>query len=258
MTRSSIALLLAVGLPLSAAHAQRTVPPITPNSRITFSFADPAPGKQLIVTQGSKETSGGFSYDPESPINFIVGSNDGSVPTTVFENVYLEMNLEVVSVGIPRGGPSSVFGTVAGSFTIYAVTRRGRADILHADMPLIVENDGPVVAGGDLFLVGPIPQGPLTGAIISSSAAHSLDYTAGPLLTEILDPLGIALAPLFDAVFTITDLSGFGPGQPRGGSGGPAVALGNASFSGTAALIPTPGTTALLAVAGLVSLRRRR
>lgn len=256
MTRSSIALLLVVGLPLSDAHAQRTVPPITPNSRLTFSFADPAPGKQLIVGPGNKVADASFGYDPEARVNFIVGSNDGAVPTTVFQDVFVEMNLDVYVTGIPRGGPGPLIGFVGGSFTVYAVSSRGRFDILRATLPTVFSPDGIVGQGGQLFLVGPLPAGPLTGAIISSSNPFTLDYKAGPLLSAILDPLGVVLAPAFDAVFTITDLDPGAAGDPRGAN--PSQPRGNASFSGTAALIPTPGMTALFAVAGLVSLRRRR
>ncbi len=255
MTRSSIALLLAVGLPISAAHAQRGLPPITANSRITFSFADPAPGKQLRLTVDPKGVGATFSYDSESPINFIIGSNDGSVATTVFQNVYVEMNVDIVPTGVPLGNSNSVIASVVGSFTIYAVSARGRADILHAELPGIGEPNGPLTPGGSLFLVGQGPLGPASGAIVSTSTAHTLRYTAGPLLSGVLDPLGISIAPVFDAVFTITDFTEDAPGQRGNGT---TTASANTSFSGTAALIPTPGTTALLAVAGLVSLRRRR
>lgn len=206
------------------------------NAAITFSFADPAPGKQLT------NTSSVVSYDTSNStgvLQFIVGSNDGSLPTTVFNNARMEMRVVLGPATPVIGG---FVALASGGFTIYSldVTNTIRTDIL----------TGTVGTGG-LVNFGP------SGAIITNSVApNNLTYTAGPALTALLAP-GQTLAPLFDAVFTLTDVT-FAGGTPIIGDNVVNNFQANASFSGTSEVIPTPTGLALIAVGGLVGGRRRR
>jgi uncharacterized protein (TIGR03382 family) len=213
-------------------------------SAVTFSFADPAPGKQLRHTSnGAAPGSGTLTYDltpTTGVIRFIVGSNDGSIPTTVFANARMDMNIDVgLAVPIPGG----YMAPLSGSFRIFNAT---------SGLDILTGTFGSAGPGGTSVIFG------ASGALITNSITpNDLVYTAGPELTALL-PSGLFLAPLFDAVFTITDIAQIGPGPFVSTSGEIASFDANASFSGTSELIPTPGTMALLALSGLVGLRRRR
>lgn len=214
------------------------------NAAVTFSFADPAPGKQLRHTSnGAAPGSGTFSYDMSNTtgvIRFIVGSNDGSIPTTVFSNARMDMNIHM---GLATPVPGGFMAPLSGSFRVFDFS--SGLDILTG----VFGSQGP---GGTAVVFG------ASGALITNSIApNDLVYTAGPALQALL-PAGLFLAPLFDAVFTITDIAQIGGGPFINTAGEVASFDANASFSGTSELIPTPGTLALLGVAGLVGIRRRR
>jgi uncharacterized protein (TIGR03382 family) len=231
----TIKTLIAVGMLAAAGSiAQATV--------MTFSFADPAPGKQLRHTSnGPAPGSGALTYDMSATtgvIRFIVGSNNGSIPTTVFANARMEMNIDV---GLATPIPGGFMAPLMGSFRIF-----------NADSSLDILTGTFGQGGGTAVIFG------ASGAVITNSIApNDLVYTAGPELQALI-PSGLFLAPLFDAVFTITDITQIGPGPFVSTSGEIASFDANASFSGTAELIPTPGTLALLGLAGLTGLRRRR
>ncbi|MBM4109649.1 MAG: hypothetical protein FJ255_12720 [Phycisphaerae bacterium] len=212
------------------------------NAAVTFSFADPAPGKQLRHTSnGGAPGSGTLSYDQSNTtgvIRFIVGSNDGSIPTTVFSNARMEMSIDM-GTAIPIAG--GFMAPLMGTFRIYDFS--SALDILTGTFGQ---------GGGTAVVFG------ASGALITNSIApNALVYTAGPALQALL-PTGLVLAPLFDAVFTITDIAQIGGGPFVNTAGEVASFDANASFSGTSELIPTPGTLALLGAAGLVGIRRRR
>lgn len=211
---------------------------------VTFSFADPAPGKQLRHTSnGGLPGSGSLSYDTSATtgvIRFIVGSNDGSVPTTVFANARMDMSIEV---GLATPIPGGFMAPLSGSFRIFNAS---------TGLDILTGSFGYAGPGGTAVVFGP------SGALITNSIVpNDLVYTAGPELTALL-PSGQVLAPLFDAVFTLTDIAQIGGGPFVNPNGEVASFDANASFSGTSELIPTPGALALLGLGGLVGLRRRR
>lgn len=216
------------------------------NAAVTFSFADPAPGKQLThTTNGGAPGSGVLSYDQSNTtgaIRFIVGSNDGAIPTTVFANARVEMEINVGTATAIPGGASA---PLQGRFRFYSldVNNQNPVDILSGSFGQ---------TGGVAVVFG------ASGALITNSIQpNDLVYTAGPALQSLL-PAGLFLAPLFDAVFTITDIEQVGGGPFVNQNGEIAGFTANASFSGTSEIVPTPGSAALIGLAGLIGLRRRR
>ena len=196
---------------------------------LTFSFADPVPGRQMSYSQGT----GLISYDNLAAITVLVdGSTEPISFSTAFPNSTMTMSLAVGTVSV--AGPV-IQAPVAGFF-----------ELRDASSALIIRGD---TANGSFIRLGS------TSSILMSDDI-SFAYTAGPSLTALLVP-GRALANPQEAVFTVTDL--------LVGGGGPLVVDGqmrswtaNASYSGNSEVVPAPGAIALASLGGLLIARRKR
>jgi hypothetical protein len=196
---------------------------------LTFSFADPVPGRQLSYSHGT----GIISYDNLAAITVLVdGSTEPIAFNAAFPNSTMTMSLAVGTVSV--AGPV-IQAPVAGFF-----------ELRDASSALILRGD---TANGAFIRLGS------TSSILMSDDI-SFAYTAGPSLTALLLP-GRALANPQEAVFTVTDL--------LVGGGGPLVVDGqmrswtaNASYSGNSDVVPAPGAIALASLGGLLIARRKR
>lgn len=200
------------------------------NAALTFSFADPIPGRQMSYSS----SSGLISYDSSAVLSFLVdGSTEPNNFNQVFGNAGMNMMLNVGSISV--AGPI-VTAPVSGFFEIFD---RGTET-------LIVRGD---TAAGSFVRLG------ATSSILMSSDI-SFTYTAGPALNALLLP-GRAPSDPQEAVFTVTDLLVTG--------GGPLVVQGqmrdwtaNASMSGNTEVVPAPGVLALAGMGGLMVATRKR
>ena len=207
---------------------------------LTFSFADPAPGPQVSFSGG---VGGLLTFDEDVTISFNVdGTSEPNSFVTLFPSARLELAL-TVGAATPLNATDFV-ASVSGTFRIYSAGNPDPAQntILSA-----------VVADGAFLRVGS------SSSVNSDSLVFGLSFVAGPLLQDLLLP-GRTIAPQFDAVFTLTDvLNATGGSGIAGPGGGPISAFtANASFSGTANVVPTPGAAALVVLGGLAASRRRR
>lgn len=206
---------------------------------LTFSFADPAPGPQVSFSGG---VGGLLTFDEEVSFSFVVDGSSEPVPFINVLTARLELSL-TVGAAVPLGG-GDFAAPVSGSFRFYdpLVFDPTQSTILSA-----------VVADGVFLRVG------AGSSVNSDSLVFGLSFVAGPQLEALLLP-GRAIAPLFDAVFTLTDvLNDAGGSVIAGPDGGPISAFtANASFSGSANVVPTPGAVALMALGGVAAARRRR
>ena len=223
---------LAAGLVLAAGTA---------NAAISFSFADPGATSGEMRNTRNDSTGGTVTYNMNAPLAFIVDLTQHGGGVTVFGDARLELNL---TIGLATGvGPGTYSASVTGgSFRVY--NNVSGQDILLA-----------AVAGGSIVTYAP-------GGSLGSTTSLGLTYTAGSELTTLINALGAGLsigAPS-DGVFTLTDINPVQNLVEDLGQGSYVYNnfAANASFSGTTALIPTPGSLALLGLGGLVAGRRRR
>jgi len=207
------------------------------NAGIAFSFADPAGGKQLTnVKDGGGANTGLLTYDTAAAITFIIDGNAEGFSAS-FPNARMELSM-LLGQATTIGGVTTA--PVDGQFTIYDFTGGVRTDIITGTS----DNGSYVRIGG-------------TNALLFSSD-DGFVYTAGPALTALLAP-GRVIAPLQEAVFSLTDIATTG-GTGLFAPGGVFNSFSaNASFSGNTDVVPNPGALALLGVAGMTAgLRRRR
>ena len=200
---------------------------------LTFSFADPAGNGQLV------NTGGVLSYDSSAVLSFnIDGSTEPSPFSVSFVNAGLELNLTLSNASSFAGVTTA---QISGSFRFF------NRDI----------NGGVGPAATILEAVAP------SGAFVSIGAAGTVNtdfdffglvLSAGAQLQGLLAP-GRFIAPPFDSVFTVTDIAPLPLSVVNGTISNFSA---NASFSGTANVVPTPGSVALLALGGLAMGRRRR
>ena len=204
---------------------------------IAFSFADPGGGHQLTNTaNGGGPGIGMLHYSTTDAITLIVDGAASGVGSATFTNARLEMANLTLGAAQTQNGITTA--PVAGSFTFYDFTGNVRVNILTAN-----------VAQGSYVRIG------ATNALLFSSAL-GLVYTPGPRLQSLLST-GQSLGNPQEATFTLTDVTTVG-GAPLIGAGGVFSSFDcNASFSGNTQVIPAPASIALLALAGLVSRRRR-
>lgn len=207
------------------------------NASIQFSFADPGNGRQLTNTAGALTST--LTYDTNEAITFIVGLDSIGGSTVAFSDARLEMNITVGQATNLGGGVYRA--AISGGFRVY---RQGGGDIL----------TGSAANGNFLTFT--------SAGSLGTTSNLTLNYTAGAELTSLLtaiDP-SYVLAPVYDAVFTITDIAVRGGGaliDPQTGVYNTFQA--NTSYSGTANVIPTPGSFAMAGLGlGLVAGRRRR
>lgn len=199
------------------------------NAGLTFSFADPVPGRQMHYNS----VSALISYDTPVSLNFLV---DGSTEPTPFNALFADSHLQLaLNVGAPVAFGPAIQAPVAGFF-----------EVRDSVGTLIVRGD---TDAGSFIRIGS------TSSILMSSDI-SFGFTAGPALLALLEP-GRTLSDPQESVFTVTDLAVVG--------GGPLLVGGNmqswdanASYSGNSEVVPAPGAFALCALGGLTLAARRR
>lgn len=207
------------------------------NAGLSFSFADPVPGRQVFhAANGAGPGVGLVTYDPQARLVFLVdGSTEPNNFTATFNNVRLELNL-TLGAATTIGGVTTA--PVAGTFTL-----RDAA------------------AGNAVILVGTAQAGAFVRAAGTNSLQFSdqtgFSYSAGPALQALLAPGRVITDPQ-EAVFTVTDILTNNGAPLFSGNGAIASFAANASFSGNANVVPSPGAVALAGLGVLAGLRRRR
>jgi len=203
---------------------------------VAFSFADPAPGRQITHIAGGGGT-GIISYDGNTPIVFLVDGTEEGFGAISFPNARVET---VWSIGAASTNLGVTTAPVTGTFTVYDFTGNVRSDILTGTAPT-----------GTFVRIG------ATNSILFSDP-QGFSYTAGPALTALLAPGRILGGSPSEASFTLTNLSLPEGSSLLGPAGQISSFVADASFSGNVAVIPAAGPLALLGLSSLVGLRRRR
>jgi MYXO-CTERM domain-containing protein len=211
------------------------------NAGLSFSFADPVPGRQLTNVQANQSGpgTGVMSYDQFAALTFLIDGSDEANPfTAIFSNARMEMNMSI-GQGATVGGIFSA--PVTGFFRIWDANTG--QDILRGD------------ATGGAFLRY------ANASSLQLSSDTGFAYSFGAALNSTLAANGNAgSAPINpqDGVFTITDALASGGGSIIGAGGVVKSFSANTSFSGTVATaVPAPGAMALVGLAGLLARRRR-
>ncbi|CAG0982986.1 hypothetical protein PHYC_01869 [Phycisphaerales bacterium] len=202
---------------------------------IAISFADPIPGRQLHnEANGGGAGFGRLTYDIATPIQFLFDGSDESLPTHVFVNARMEMNM---TIGAATTVAGITIAPVAGFFRIMDASSEGSADII----------------------TGTVSEGAFVRIDNTNSMLFSdpdLIYVPGPALTAITGPLGF-IEPS-EAVFTLTSVHTVDGSFFINPDGTFQTFDANASFSGNMG-VPAPGAMALgmLGALCLVATRRR-
>lgn len=203
---------------------------------ITFSFADPVPGRQLsAVANGAGPGVAALSYNTDT-INLLIDGSAEGFGALSFANARMELNMSLGSA-VTIGGIT--VAPVAGFFTIYDFTGNVRTDII----------TGTSQAGSFVRVLG-------TNSL-QFSTPDGFTYAAGPALTALLAP-GRVLAAYQEGSFSLTDVQAAGGGNFIGPGGVFRDFTANTSYSGNTDVIPAPGALALAGLGCLVATRRRR
>lgn len=209
---------------------------------LAFSFADPGAGIRPVtcVAGGGGPGIGRITYNMAVPISFIVdGTNEpgflGGSPH-VF-NATLELQLDI-------GTATTAAGVTTAAVNGYFIVK----DNVSNNMIL----RGDTVAGAGAF----VRVGGTNSILFSDQTGFA--YTFGAALNSLLAP-GRTPANPQEAVFTLTNIlvaQGLSliDAQTKAFNSFSA----NSSFTGNTAVIPTPGSIALVGLGGLIAARRRR
>ena len=208
---------------------------------LSFSFADPVPGRQLTNLQANQAGvgTGVMSYDQFATLALLVdGSGEASPFTAIFSNARMEMSMTVYT-GSTVGGIFTA--PVTGFFRIWDA------------------NTGQDILRGDASMGTFLRYSNSNALQLSSDLGFA--YTFGPALQSTLaangNPGSSPVDPQ-DGVFSITDTIAQGGGSIIGAGGVVKSFSANTSFSGTVATaVPAPGAIALAGLTGLISRRRR-
>lgn len=207
------------------------------NADIAFSFADPFAGTQFVHTQGGGGGNNGLlTYNQNAVITFNVDGSGEGLGSLQYTNARLETNL---IFGLGTVTPGGIVVPVTGTFTIYDFTGNVRTNLL----------TGTATAGA-FFRTGN------TSSILFSDASGFAYSAAGSLAAWL--PVGTTLGNPQEAVFTITNLVVANGQSLLDNDGVVRSFTANSSYSGNAALVPTPGAMAMLGLGGLAAARRRR
>ena len=237
-----------------------------------FSFAADSNSNQWTIA-GSAESGGFFAVNSPltSPITLLVAGDGGPLPA-----LSVQANL-VVNLTAQLAGTTPIFGSVyehdySVSGTVQFVNPNNSADVWLTITLGSAQPSGLVVIGGQNTWNS-------SGNIQGSSATSSVSYTASASFQNVLNGLatGGATAASYgvtagtvssntDFGFTLTVLN---QGPPTGTGVNGNVALdpqtglpttswrAESSFSGSA-IIPAPGSLAIMGFGGLIAARRRR
>ncbi len=199
---------------------------------VYFTYDDPeGPPRELTYTAGDANGPGTISYSSAVPFDLVVDASDPGWGVVTYE-AFITMD---VSVGQASSIAGVWYAPVSGGFN--------------------------VTVAGDTVLTGTIQNGAFltfgtTGNLAANSSTASLSMSvAGGLLAQLG---GNQIEPMFNASWSLAD---FIPGAPTLNSDGYLTSFtANTSFVGSAQVrsVPSPGSAALLVVAGLVSVPRRR
>ncbi|MBL0926979.1 MAG: hypothetical protein IBJ11_04910 [Phycisphaerales bacterium] len=207
---------------------------------ISFEFGDPAGQREVTYAQPSAGNGGVASLSYNAGIDILFGADLTQVGGSALSFPGTRLALSATVGSATTAGTNTFVAPITGTF----VFTWGAQPILtgtFANGTLVVaRNAGSVVA-----TIDPVGDNPAT-----------LSMVAGGALLTALNGVGVSqLAPQFDAVWTLTALT---QAALTSWFETPYIASfqSNASFSATA--MPTPGSLALLGVAGLVGVRRRR
>jgi hypothetical protein len=203
---------------------------------VSFSFADPANGMQL-VNRATSATTSSLTSTPGFMVDFVIDGSSMASPfsTIVRAEVFVDFT---IAQGASAGG-------------IYQAPVSGNFRIVDA-------------ASGQLLIRGDAQQGTFLRIGGTSSAMFSdvlgFGYTKGQALESILAASGNPNTPVQnpqEAVFTLTRVAPTTGTSIINQSGRLNDFSANSSFSGNYA-IPAPGAAALLGLSALAATRRKR
>lgn len=203
------------------------------SAAITLTFDDPGSGAEFTYD----ETTTTLEYTG-APVDFVIDGTDEGIAAVEFDDAVFTLSAEV--------SPVSVIATPFGDFVIAEAS----ADFAWS------------TGGGETILSGTFESALLTlsptGFNLTANDDSALAYFFGEAATDYSE--FIVTGPV-DANWTLTDVAfgGSPTTTPVGGAEIFADFAANSSFTGTLnGFIPTPGSAALIALAGLGVARRRR
>lgn len=206
------------------------------SAAISFTFEDPGPPRELTQTASGSSADGQVSYNSANVVNLVVDGTAEGFGIVTFAST-LEMNISVGPASADAAIPGANAAPISGSFTFYT---------FGTNQSLLTGT----------FMNAAMVVFPQAGALISTSGDSGLIYTASGPLLQLIQGAGFSgLAAPFDASFTLTDIT---PNVSVNQFEHFTSFAANAAFTGTANLIPSPSTIAMLSGMGLLGLRRRR
>jgi hypothetical protein len=223
MKKMTTAVALASGLALSSLAS----------ATVFFTFDDPSTALEVTYTQGNAGGPGTMTYSAAPTVDLVVDGTQNGLGIVTYSTI-LSMNLTI--------GTATSFGGIfqapvlAGSFTFSV--------------------------GGNAILTGMINNGAMltfgsTGSVVATSSNNSLTLVATDALLGQLALGGYTgLGPVFDSSFSLSNLAPRPINLTQDGYIPSFHA--NAAFVGNAEPIPSAGSTALAAVAGLFLFPGRR
>lgn len=224
----NLALIVGAGL-LAASTASAGI--IT--APVYFTYDDPAGQPlELTYTAGGGGNDGSISFSSPNPIDLVVDASAGGWGVTTY-SVSLTLDL---TVGTASGFGGVFFAPISGTFAF----NDGVDDILTG-----VIDDGAFLTFGT------------TSSLQANSGNGTLSMSAAGALLAQFGPNFNQLQPMFNVSWALSDISGV----PSLNNDGYLTSFNaNTAFVGSAEVrpIPSPGSAALLAIAGLVSVPRRR
>lgn len=235
MAVSKLALVGALGLAAAAGSAQAS---------ISFTFDDPSENREEVYTAPAfVGDTGHLTYLSQFPVELVVNAiNEGAAQAVTFDAKFVK-NVDVGAVTDLGGGTYSA--SITGTFEYLT-------NDISEDLIL-----GGTFTGALIFIISDV------GTIVASDSVGDLVYTAGQEMIDRLlsdanyvfpgfDPLGGR-----DAAWTLTDLTGISL-VSSGDDDFFGDFSASAAYTGTADVIPTPGSIALMGLAGLGVISRRR
>ncbi len=199
---------------------------------VFFTYDDPnGPPRELMYTAGNANQQGHISYFSATPFDLVV---DASEPGWGVVTYAATISMDV-TVGQATQMGNVFFAPVSGGFN--------------------------VTVGGDTVLTGVLNNGAFltfgtTGNLSANTATASVTMSvSGDLLAQFG---GNQIQPDFNVSWSLSD---YLPSSPSINQFGYLTSfMANTAFVGSANVVrvPTPGSAALLGIAGLISLPRRR
>jgi len=225
---------------IAAVAAAAAIPCATASGAIFFTFQDPGPAKEISVQENPDESMS-FTYDFGQIVSLSITSDAGEVPNTVFSQTRLTLDMTTTSA--PIVDETDLFvARLSGQFTFEDVSGGEPTTILTGTFDRAVAT---LLMGQ---FMGKIEA---SGSVAGDSTVGSLTLEAGDALLDLLEP-GQQLGGRQTSSFAISNLSG-----DTGGDNGLLSLLGDAAFTGSSQVVPTPAAAALLGLSGFAVRRRR-